>query len=288
MRRVNPIVLAAVGMGILILVLAILLATREDRSNDDRLTDEQAAGTDAASPETRCASQATYDRVKNELFRQAAQLRKSDAAAFDRLSAHASVRMERPLMRSQDAGTGSVRCAGRLSLDLPPGLSVVGGRRTLSADIDYVLQAAADGSGDVVMLEGADPIIVPLATLARTAQPPAAPQAAPAPNEEPSVAPPPEKTAQRPSFDCRYARTRGEIAVCQNADLAVLDRQMAGQYYQAVAAADPRQRRMLTVTRDSFIRFRDNCPSDACIAETYRGRMREIRDIMSGDWRPRR
>jgi hypothetical protein len=34
MRRVNPIVLAAVGIGILILVLAILLATREDRSNE--------------------------------------------------------------------------------------------------------------------------------------------------------------------------------------------------------------------------------------------------------------
>ena len=41
-------------------------------------------------------------------------------------------------------------------------------------------------------------------------------------------------------------------------------------------------------TRDAFLRFRDGCPDNACIAETYRGRMREIRDIMLGTWRPGR
>ena len=56
---------------------------------------------------------------------------------------------------------GPYAAPGRLSIDLPPGVAVVGGRRTLSAEVDYVLQPAADGSGDVVMLEGADPIIVP-------------------------------------------------------------------------------------------------------------------------------
>jgi len=63
---------------------------------------------------------------------------------------------------------------------------------------------------------------------------------------------------------------------------------MARQYYRAIAVADRRQRATLAATRDSFLRFRDRCPSDSCVAETYRGRMREIRDIMSGDWRPRR
>ena len=63
---------------------------------------------------------------------------------------------------------------------------------------------------------------------------------------------------------------------------------MAQQYYRAVAAAGPRQRAILASTRDSFLRYRDQCPSDACIAETYRGRIREIRDIMAGRWRPER
>jgi uncharacterized protein len=44
---------------------------------------------------------------------------------------------------------------------------------------------------------------------------------------------------------------------------------------------------MLQRTRASFLRFRDRCTSDACIADTYRGRMREISDIMSGRWSPR-
>ena len=315
MRRTNPRILAAIAIGLLILIVAIVMITRARTADRDKLSDAQAAGAGATAAETRCASQATYDRIKLELFRRAAQVRTSDQAVFDRLSAFASVRMERPVLRSQDQELGTVRCAGRLSLDLPPGLAVVGGRRTLGADVDYVLQPAADGSGDVVMLEGADPIIVPLATLARTGETAAAPGAPPVTAEgipaDPSAPPPgvtipaPEPAAPsaelqpesaprpsatvgqaRPSFNCRYARTRGEVAVCRDPGLAALDRQMASQFYRALRAADRRQRATLTATRDSFLRFRDRCPTNACIAEAYRGRMREIRDIMSGEWRP--
>jgi uncharacterized protein YecT (DUF1311 family) len=315
MRRINPAVIAAVVLGLILLLVAVTMLSRRGNSPQDKLSDEQATGTGATAPQSRCAKQATYDRIKIELFRQAAQVRKSDQKAFDRLSTYAVVRMERPLLRSQDEELGTLRCTGHLSLDLPPGVAVVGGRRTLSADIDYVLQPAADGSGDVVMLEGADPIVVPLATLAQSGAPlpvPPAPQSAPvgqpgvaqdmplpppaarqpAPQPlpsarapEPQPAPPATVGQAKPSFNCRYARTRGERAVCGDAGLAALDRQMASQYYRAVASADPGQRRILTSTRDSFLRFRDNCPSNACIAETYRGRIREIRDIMSGDWR---
>jgi len=313
MPRLNPRILATAVLGILLLVGAVLLLTRRGSADQDKISDEQASGASAVGPGKRCGSQPTYDRIKGELFRQAAELRKGDRAAFDRLSAYASVRMERPLLRSHDAELGTIRCSGRLSLDLPPGLAVVGGRRTLSADIDYVLQPAADDSGDVVMLEGTDPIVIPLATLARTGEtapapttadameplaPPVPPAAAPPPAETPVVqapaaAPPPVEPQRstataRPSFNCRYARTRGEIAVCRDTGLAALDRQMARQYYQAIAVADRRQRATLAATRDSFLRFRDRCPSDSCVAETYRGRMREIRDIMSGDWRPPR
>jgi hypothetical protein len=313
MRRLNPTALAAVAIGLLVLLAVVIMMTRSRSADQDKLSDAQAAGAGASAPAKRCASQATYDRIKLELFRRAAQVRTSDQAVFDRLSAYASVRMERPVLRSQDRELGTVRCAGRLSLDLPPGVAVVGGRRTLSADVDYVLQPAADGSGDVVILEGADPIIIPLATLARTGETAAAPEAPsaiaeaipPDPSAPPPVAeseppepatqsaraepaPPPAASAgqARPSFNCRYARTRGEIAVCRDPGLAALDRQMAAQFYRALRTADPRQRATLTATRDSFLRFRDRCPTNACVAETYRGRMREIRDIMSGDWRP--
>ena len=315
MRRLNPTALAAAVLGLVLLIVLAIYLARRGESDQDKLSDQAASGAAESAPQTRCARQATYDRIKDELFRQAAQLRQSDRSAFDRLSAYASVRVERPLMRSQDAELGTVRCSGSLSLDLPPGVAVVGGRRTLSADIDYVLQPAADGSGDVVMLEGADAIVVPLATLARTGEtapppvappPPARADALPPPGDQPQTgsaapvspspapiarAPAPDRAepvrgSARPSFNCRYARTRGEIAVCRDPGLAALDRQMASQYYRAIATADRRQRAILTATRDSFLRFRDRCPNDSCIAETYQGRIREIADIMAGRWQP--
>ena len=246
----------------------------------------------------RCASQRTYDLIKRDLFRQAARVRGSDEAAFGQLAAYSTARVESPLVTSGSPIGGQVGCSARLSLDLPPGVEVVGGRRTLSADIEYSLQPAADGTGDVVLLKGADPIVIPLATLARVrggqpVQPPAGVEPEPVPRDQeprlPQSTPPTVQPGDvQPSFDCRAARTGSEIAVCRNAGLAALDRQMAAQYQRAIAAANPAERNLLQQTRDDFLRYRDRCGSNDCIAGSYRGRMREIDDIMSGRWRPRR
>ena len=311
MRRPNPTVIALLA-GAVVLLLLIYVFTGATRTNSDKLTDAQATGrAETADPETRCGSQKTYDLIKRELFRRAAELRGSDHAAFDRLAAYSVVRMDAPMLRSHDEDVGTITCAGSLALDLPPGVSVVGGRRTLTANIGYAIQPAADGSGDVLTLSNADAIITPLATLARvgtpageplapgaptdSALPPLTSQPAP-PTQQPSAPPPqdpappphaaPAATAS-PSFNCRSARTRGEIAVCGDSSLAALDRQMAAQFGSAMAQGDARQRSLLQRTRSDFLRYRDNCPSNSCIAETYRGRIREIRDIASGRWRGR-
>ena len=70
--------------------------------------------------------------------------------------------------------------------------------------------------------------------------------------------------------------------MCRDPGLAALDRQMAAQYVGAFRDADPATRAMLQRSRNRFLGYRDRCPSDDCIAETYRGRIREIRDIASG------
>ena len=85
----------------------------------------------------------------------------------------------------------------------------------------------------------------------------------------------------RPSFNCRYARTRGEIAVCRNPGLASLDRQMATQFYRALSRATPGARLILQRSRSRFLNYRDSCGSDACIAQAYRDRMAEISEIDS-------
>ena len=74
--------------------------------------------------------------------------------------------------------------------------------------------------------------------------------------------------------------------MCNDAGLASLDRQMASQFNSALARADAEERALLQRTRNRFLSYRDQCRSDSCIADTYRGRMREIQDIMAGRWQP--
>jgi hypothetical protein len=295
MRRLNPTVIALLG-GVLVVLLLVFVFAGGRNENRDKLTDDQVAGRAADDPERRCASQQTYDLIKRELFRRAAELRGTDKAAFDRLASYSVVRMDAPMLKSHDEGVGTINCTGSLALDLPPGVAVVGGRRTLTADINYAIQPAADGSGDVLTLSSADGIIMPLATLARIGTPVGEPltptpptdnrlgvpplTAEPLPTAPPAT--PPQAATASPSFNCQYARTRGEIAVCNDAGLAGLDRQLAAQFAGAMAQADPEERAHLLSTRSRFITYRERCRSDSCVADAYRGRMAEIRDIMAG------
>jgi hypothetical protein len=307
MRRINPHILVAIGgIAILALLLAYVASTRNP--DQDKLKDSQVATSQPSALDKRCASSATYDLIKRELFRRAAQVRGSDQSAYDRLAAYAAIRVENPVVESDNKDTGAVNCSGSLSLDLPPGVAVVGGRRTLMSDIDYTVQPAADGSGNVLLLRNADSIIAPLATLARTVTAAQTPQTgqvpslqpvpipAPAPGSPPQAAPPtpspppapPQSAAARPSFDCSRARTRGEVAVCSDAGLAALDRNMSVQFGRAISSATPEQQSLLRRSRDRFLRYRDRCPDNRCIGDAYVGRMREIRDIMEGRWQPPR
>ena len=302
MRNVNWTTIGLIA-GLLLLVAVIAFFATRGNSDQDKLTNVSVAESSTSSDEKLCASKGVYDLIKRELFRRAAQLRGSDQTAYDQIANSAALRMENPVMESEDSSTGAAHCSASLSLDLPPGVAVAGGRRTLTSDIDYTVQLAADGSGTVVVLQNADPIITPLATLARTApaMPPGEQQVpipAPAPGsagelaqpapQTPSqpVQPARPETGARPSFSCASAHTRGEIAVCGDSGLAALDRQMAAQFGRAMAEASPQQQAVLQQTRNRFLGYRDRCPNNSCIGDAYVGRMREIRDIMEGRWKP--
>lgn len=292
------------------------------KGEGDRLSDAQAEAAQGAAenlsgnaveraaaldPATRCASSATYALLKRELFRRATQIRGKDDAMLARVASAAALRVEQPVVRSRDEGLGSIACAASAALDLPPSLAVADGRTSVTADVDYTLQPAADGSGDVLTLTHADAITVPLATVGRHAAfaepvpipgdaltprpaiPPPPPPSLPtvvrgAPPKTPADPLAPRPTAS-PSFDCTRARTRGEQMICADAGLAALDRRMAAQYRSAVNAADDEQRDQLRSTGRRFAGFRDNCPTARCIADGTRERMREIDAIMAGDQR---
>ena len=302
MQRLSPTVLAAIALGALILLIVGMMVVGNRSSDDDRLTNEGRAAQE--NPEQRCASQATYNLIKRDLFRQASTLRGSGQAAFDSIAASSSIRVEAPLLRDDNASSGSVTCNATVTIDLPPGLAVTGGRKTLSADVLYTVEPAADSSGNVVTLTNAEEIVTPLATLGRIAAvqtdplssavnevapvDPLAPVVEPAPATGEPIGRELATANAQPSFNCANARSPGEVAICNDPGLAALDRQMAARFGSALSDADPEQRALLTRTRDSFLRYRDQCDSNSCIADTYRGRMQEIRDIMTGNWTPRR
>ncbi|MFL6860501.1 MAG: lysozyme inhibitor LprI family protein [Sphingomicrobium sp.] len=296
--RINPTLIALIG-GVVILLALVWYFSGNRSPDQDKLRNPQLEQSANADPAKRCSAKATYELIKRDLFRRAAQVRGSDQAAFDQIAAAAVLRVENPVLENEGEASGGLNCSATFYLDLPPGVAVVGGRRTLTAAVDYTIQRAADDSGDVVLLRNADPIITPLATLARVEEPAPAPtvsnsaHAASPVEEAPPAAPsspepqPVNSSAGRPSFDCARAGTRGEIAVCSDSGLAALDVNMAAQYRRSLASANPAQRQALQSTRDRFLAYRDRCPNRQCMAEAYVGRMREIRDIMEGRWRPR-
>lgn len=294
---------AAIAAGVLLASSVWNVGGKSEDKDQRAAVDER-----LIAPEKQCALQSTYDSIKRALFARAARARGGDEAAFAKLSDFSLLRMDSPVLRGVDEDVGRINCNGVAVLQLPPGVRVADGGSTLSSPLDYAVQRAADGNGNVVMLGNADAITGPLATIQRRGAPRSEPLTppnmdpvtppggspvfGPAPAPAPAPAPPqaqPEPrltNSARPSFNCGNARTRGEIAVCNDPGLAALDRQMASQYFGAVRNADPRQRALLQSTRSGFLAFRDRCRSDGCIADTYRGRMREIRDIMAGRWNP--
>ena len=279
---------AAVAAGLL-----LASSVWDDRwSGNEVITNEMALAETPDDPKAWCADQATYDAIRRELFRRAAQVRGDDEQAYTRLADFSLLRMSGPVARGVDEQLATVTCSAAASLDLPPGVAAAGGRRSLAGDLDYMVQSAADGTGTVVRLGNADAIVIPLATLVRTGAPENAPLVPPGLENaivaEPIPADgeaPVEPARANPSFDCSDASSRGEVAVCNDPGLAALDRQMAAQFSAALSEANGRQRTLLNRTRGRFLSFRDRCETSQCVAETYRSRMREIRDIMADRWR---
>lgn len=114
-----------------------------------------------------CGSAQTYDRLKALTFDEAGKARSNAPGVLDAVAANAIVRMENPVARSRDEQLDITMCEGHLVLDLPAGIQGApdGGHR-LEADVRYSAQQAADGSGLVYRMQGAEPIISRLAALA--------------------------------------------------------------------------------------------------------------------------
>ena len=279
-------------MRLSLLVAASLMIAGCGRGDGDRLDDNQvaaAAGDDEVAADRRCTAAAIHEAVKRELFRRAAEIRGSNAENYARIAGFALLVMDGAAPTEPGTPNDEAKCGARATLKLPPNLAVAGGRTSITGRIGFNVSPGA--SPDVTVTDG-EAITLPLATLMQRRDP-VEPAPPPEPEPEPDpIAPLPEPAepapTSQPSFDCDRARTKSEYAVCASPSLAALDRVMASRYRSALANAGPGEARLLAETRDRFLGYRNACGSDACIAQTYRGRMREIDDIMAGRWQPPR
>ena len=85
---------------------------------------------------------------------------------------------------------------------------------------------------------------------------------------------------------CSGISGRSDRMLCQNGNLASLDRQLSSFYRQSWDRADERKRALLVETRQSFNDRRDACASAGCMTTAYVARLREIGDIMAGRTAP--
>ncbi len=300
---------AARRLVVLLLLLVVYFASSgnpdQDKLTDSEISRDRARG--RAAPKSDAPSKATYDLIKRELFRRAAQLRGSDQAAFDRLAAYAvaadgksGARRARTRAPARSIARAHCRSTCRRAL------RSVGGRRTLTSDVDYTVQPAADGSGNVVLLAqrrrdhhaacdaGAHQRSHsrPPTAATENVEPRPSSDRAPVSRSRNRSGSAPRRcaaAATRPSFNCANARTRGEIAVCSDAGLPPSIATWPRNIGRAMAPASPEQQRPASValaTASSAIATAAR--TMRCIGDAYAGRMREIRDIMEGRWQPPR
>jgi uncharacterized protein len=117
----------------------------------------------------------------------------------------------------------------------------------------------------------------------------APPPRRPAPPRVEAYRPEPEARAQPsrgPSFNCRYARTPVEEAVCSEPALAAKDREMSALYYRTLGS-EPGRAGSIETTQNNWRAARDACArrggralSD-CVDEAYEARIRDLRGYLA-------
>ncbi|WP_129586433.1 hypothetical protein [Sphingomonas montana] len=159
MRRVSSVITG--GGASLILALSLAGCGKVEQKSADVVSKPRA---EAKRHRVACASSVAYDRLKGLVFDQAVDRHAGDRANLDILADYSVVRIEEPVVDGWDSALDLTRCTGRFILQIPPGAErAFGGERRLEADIRYTAQAAADGSGFVYRLNGAEAIIARLA-----------------------------------------------------------------------------------------------------------------------------
>jgi uncharacterized protein len=120
-------------------------------------------------------------------------------------------------------------------------------------------------------------------------QPPPGPAPAPRPLPvTPAPTPQPVPVAiTQPSFDCRTVRNADELAICGNATLAALDRNLSSLYYGLADRLPADARVALRREEGDWLARRRACVDAVpCIAQAYNTRIADLQQRASGGYTP--
>jgi len=85
------------------------------------------------------------------------------------------------------------------------------------------------------------------------------------------------QAAHAQSFNCRYARTADEVAICESARLSVLDERLSRRFFRLRDSLYGPDRARLDRDQAAWLNARHQCGSDcACIAAAYRARLSDL------------
>jgi uncharacterized protein len=84
-------------------------------------------------------------------------------------------------------------------------------------------------------------------------------------------------SAHAQSFNCRYARTPDEVAICEDARLSRLDERLSNRFFRLRDSLYGPDRARLDRDQTAWLDARHQCGGDpACIAAAYRARLSEL------------
>ena len=247
----------------------------------------------ALSPGQSCAGPRVNDLVKQELFRRASQRRPDAAVQLQEIEASTVARI------AVKDGARSGDCSGWLSLDIPSGVAVDGGRTNLNADVAFGLTQAGT-TVRLATLTGVERVVRSLSSIGPAPKEPSADElAAVAIEPQPAAvkAPAPSKPRAVALSEAKAGKTqlvtpcsglagRTDRMLCGSANLESLDRQVSSFYRQSWSQADEQKRSVLLRTRQAFNERRDACASPNCMTSAYVSRLRQISEIMAGRPQP--
>ncbi len=142
-------------------LVCFVLAGCDSKPNAIAKSDIAKAVKPDESPAANCASRAAFDIIRDQVFDAAiAKVEGKESAKLNSLRAVIAGRLEAPIVSSHDEAIGRTECMGKVVFGLPPNTQkAFGDADALTADINYAVQKAADGTGLVVDATGTEAMV---------------------------------------------------------------------------------------------------------------------------------